>query len=160
MNRSKVIRFRHGVCLPLAELPRLDFATFRESLFEELAGNARVASFFGQPTADGLDLYAILAHDWQEELALLHTQVKESYPSLTPACPQLHMFERELAEQYGVRPEGHPWLKPVRFHNNWVDAADIWGGIRSSTRFRVIWNFIGSKVRVCMRSRLGRSTPG
>ncbi|MEA3464506.1 MAG: NADH-quinone oxidoreductase subunit C [Thermodesulfobacteriota bacterium] len=127
MNRSKLIRFQHGTCIPLCELPRLDFATFRESLLEEVTNHARVASFFGHPSADGLELYAILAHDWQGELALLHTRVGDSYPSLTPDCPQLHLFERELTEQYGVRPEGHPWLKPVRFHNPWVDTSDIWG---------------------------------
>lgn len=127
MNRSKVISFLHGAAVPLAELPRLDFATFRESLMEEVAGNGRVASFFGQQTADGINLYAILAHDWEGTLALLHTQVKDSFPSLTPDCAQMHMFERELAEQYRVRPEGHPWLKPVRFHRPWRAGADIWG---------------------------------
>ncbi len=127
MSQSKLIRFRHGTAIPLSELPLLDFTTFRESLLEEVGNHARVASFFGHPNENVLDLYAILSHDWQGELALLHTQVKDSYPSLTPDCPQMHLFERELAEQYGVRPEGHPWLKPVRFHNAWVGCADIWG---------------------------------
>lgn len=127
MNRTKLISFHHGTCVPLAELPCLDFSTFRESLLEEVAADARVASFFGHPVADGVNLYAVLAHDWQGDLALLHTRVKTSFPSLTPECPQLHLFERELAEQYGLRPEGHPWLKPVRFHQNWISALDIWG---------------------------------
>lgn len=127
MNRAKLISFRHGACVPLAELPCLDFPAFREALLEEVAGDARVASFFGHPDADGINLYAVLAHDWQGNLALLHTKVKGSFPSLTPECPQLHLFERELAEQYGLRPEGHPWLRPVRFHQNWISAADIWG---------------------------------
>jgi len=127
MSHSKLIRFRHGAAIPLSELPCLDFATFRESLFEEVANHARIASFFANPNGTALDIFAIVAHDWQGELALLHSQVKDSYPSLTPECPQMHLFERELAEQYGVRPEGHPWLKPVRFHNAWVDCADIWG---------------------------------
>ena len=37
---------------------------------------------------------------------------------MTPDCPQVHLFEREIAEQWGVVPEGHPWLKPVRFHRS------------------------------------------
>ncbi|WP_020674896.1 NADH-quinone oxidoreductase subunit C [Geopsychrobacter electrodiphilus] len=127
MNRAKIIRFRHGASVPLSELPRLDFGQFRESLLEEIAAGARVSSFFGQPTSEGLDLFAILSHDWQGKLALLHTRVGSSYPSFTPDCPQLHLFEREIAEQFGIRPAGHPWLKPVRFHNSWVEAADIWG---------------------------------
>ncbi len=126
MNRSKLIRFTHGACISLKELPCLDFTEFRESLLEEIAGDGRVASFFAMPADDGFDLYAILAHDWREEFALLHCRVGDVYPALTPDCPQLHLFEREIAEQYGVLPEGHPWLKPVRFHNSWVDAADIW----------------------------------
>ena len=28
--------------------------------------------------------------------------------------PQAHLFEREVWEQHGLVPEGHPWLKPVR----------------------------------------------
>jgi Ni,Fe-hydrogenase III large subunit len=35
---------------------------------------------------------------------------------LTPECPEVHLFEREIAEQCAVIPEGHPWLKPVRRH--------------------------------------------
>jgi len=37
------------------------------------------------------------------------------YPSLTCAHPAAQMYERELWEQTGLLPEGHPWLKPVRF---------------------------------------------
>ncbi len=44
------------------------------------------------------------------------TDVGDRYPALTPDCPQAHWFEREIAEQWGVAPDGHPWLKPVRFH--------------------------------------------
>jgi Ni,Fe-hydrogenase III large subunit len=45
---------------------------------------------------------------------MVTTEVGASYPALTPECPQAHLFEREVWEQTGVKPEGHPWLKPVR----------------------------------------------
>jgi len=127
MSLSKLFRFRHGFAVPLAELPILDYAQFSQSLLADVAADARVACYFGRPLAEGLEIYAILAHDWKGEFAMLRTKVGNSFASLTPQCPQLHLFERELAEQYGVRPEGHPWLKPVRFHNSWIDAADLWG---------------------------------
>ena len=38
---------------------------------------------------------------------------------MTAECPEVHLFEREIAEQWGVVPEGHPWLKPVRFHSSY-----------------------------------------
>ncbi|MFI5461379.1 MAG: NADH-quinone oxidoreductase subunit C, partial [Isosphaerales bacterium] len=50
----------------------------------------------------------------------------DRFPSLTPDCPQVHLFERELAEQYGVRPEGHPWFKPVRYHASCRPGHDAW----------------------------------
>jgi hypothetical protein len=28
------------------------------------------------------------------------------------------LFERELAEEFGIEPVGHPWLKPVRYPQN------------------------------------------
>lgn len=127
MNRSKIYRFRHGLAVPLAELALLDFTQFRETLLDEVASGARVVAYFGLPVDREVELYSIFAHDWTSELALIRTRVCGSFPSLTPECPQLHLFERELAEQFGLRPEGHPWLKPVRFHRAWIDAADIWG---------------------------------
>ncbi len=127
MNSSKLFRFRHGLSIPLVDIPLLDFGEFSTSLLEEIAAAGRVASYFGCPGAEGVELYAILAHDWKGEFAVLRTSVKDRFPSLTPQLPQLHLFERELAEQFGLRPEGHPWLKPVRFHNSWADTSDIWG---------------------------------
>ena len=38
-----------------------------------------------------------------------------SYPSLTQRFPAAQMFERELWEQTGLQPAGHPWCKPVRY---------------------------------------------
>lgn len=127
MSQNKPTNLLQDTCIQLSEVPCLTLDNFRTSLFEEVANQARVASFFGNPTSCGLDLYAILVNDWQGKLLLLRTTVGKRYPSLTPDCPQLHLFEREIAEQYGVCPVGHPWLKPVRFHSNWVGADDIWG---------------------------------
>ncbi len=38
-----------------------------------------------------------------------------TYPSLSAEIPSFHIFERELAEEFQLVPEGHPWLKPVRY---------------------------------------------
>jgi len=44
-----------------------------------------------------------------------HAAAGQSYPSLTRDFPAAQIFERELWEQTGLQPDGHPWLKPVRF---------------------------------------------
>ena len=61
-------------------------------------------------------LVAVLADDAGGSLGATSTVVGDGFASLTPDCPAAHLFEREIAEQYGVVPEGHPWLKPVRRH--------------------------------------------
>jgi Ni,Fe-hydrogenase III large subunit len=130
MNRQvSAVTLVNGGVLPLAELPVLDFDVFAEEIVEEVGREGRVAAFFATPAAgdDGFDLFVLVAHDWRGNLALLRTRVKESFPSLTPRCPQLHLFEREIAEQYGIVPEGHPWFKPVRFHASWQPGRDAWG---------------------------------
>ena len=58
----------------------------------------------------------------------------DSFPSLTPDCPQVHLFEREIAEQFGLQPDGHPWLKPVRFHRSYRPGRDAWDGRPASRR--------------------------
>ncbi len=37
------------------------------------------------------------------------------YPALTVDIPAFHIFERELWEECGLTPLGHPWLKPLRY---------------------------------------------
>jgi Ni,Fe-hydrogenase III large subunit len=57
----------------------------------------------------------VLANDSDNALAVGRSApITGSYPSLTPRRPQAHLFEREVWEQHGLVPEGHPWLKPVR----------------------------------------------
>jgi Ni,Fe-hydrogenase III large subunit len=75
-----------------------------------------------------VDLYAVLADSARAFLRVGRTTLEsDDFTSLTPDCPQVHLFEREIAEQYGVRPEGHPWLKPVRFHAPYRTGHDAWG---------------------------------
>jgi Ni,Fe-hydrogenase III large subunit len=81
-----------------------------------------------EPPNGAVDLYAVLANDARSLLRVGMTRLDgDSFPSLTPDCPQVHLFEREIAEQYGVRPEGHPWFKPVRFHASYRPGHDAWG---------------------------------
>jgi Ni,Fe-hydrogenase III large subunit len=118
---------RNGGTVALAEIPSVGFADFREQILLDAENGARIACLFGQPAgADHVRLIAVLANDAEGQLTLLSTEVAGSYPSLTPACAQAHWFEREIAEQWGVRPDGHPWLKPIRFHKSYRAGHDAW----------------------------------
>src|SRR3990167_371908 len=106
----------NGGSVPEAELPPLPTERFFTALKEAVADGARVCSLFALPAEDGaLCLTAVLAFDEDGELAIFRSEKGVSaWPSLTPSCPQVHLFERELAETGGLGPEGQPWLKPVR----------------------------------------------
>ena len=108
---------RNRRAIPLAAIPMEPVERFGQSVTEAVAGGWRIASLFGTPEGNGRTrLVVILADDAAGELGVTSAVVGERYPALTPACPQAHAFERELAEQCGVVPEGHPSLTPLRRH--------------------------------------------
>jgi Ni,Fe-hydrogenase III large subunit len=106
----------NAVPVPLAAVPLWPVERLRESLLSAIATGRRLLLLTGLGRNDaGTHLLAALADDAQGEIGLAFAIVADAYPALTPDCPAAHYFERELYEQWGIRPEGHPWLKPVRF---------------------------------------------
>lgn len=110
------MEFSHHHGLLLADAPVLSLADFRREVLAHVADGWRVLALFGLPAGDGAaSLAAVLGRDRDGRLAFYQTAPLARYASLTPECPQCHWFERELYEQWGILPEGHPWLKPIRF---------------------------------------------
>ncbi len=105
----------NGGAIPLSEVPVLDFAGFRQALISHVSGGERLSALFAAPAGSGMRLYAVLCSPLREQVELVSADAAGSYPSLTPDCPAAHWFEREIFEQWGILPEGHPWLKPIRF---------------------------------------------
>lgn len=109
----------NGEIAEVGAVPVLPCEAFRSVVADTVAAGARLTALFGHPVhPDTLRLFAVLASSDEGRLEVLATDVRECYPSLTPRCPAAHWFEREIAEQWGVIPEGHPWLKPIRFHES------------------------------------------
>lgn len=101
--------------LPWSEVPAWPVGNFIHGLGVELKRGARLCSLFGVPEGEAVQIVAVLAFDADSTLAVgRSTAFTGEFPSLTPTHPQAHLFERELWEQHGVTPKGHPWLKPVR----------------------------------------------
>jgi Ni,Fe-hydrogenase III large subunit len=78
-----------------------------------------LVSWFGRAAttgeAAGVIVTAVLLAPEGLRVLRAHAQAGQRYPSLTAKFPAAQIFERELWEQTGLLPDGHPWLKPVRF---------------------------------------------
>ena len=110
-----LLRRRNAQSAPLADVPLHDGPWFRRTIVDAVAQGARIASLFAREYDGAVELLVVLAKDASGELGLARTRLnEESFPSIAVDCPQAQLFEREIAEQYGVQPTGHPWLKPVR----------------------------------------------
>jgi Ni,Fe-hydrogenase III large subunit len=118
--KGDLLRRRNGQSAALAEVPLHDGPWFRRTITDAVGQGARIASFFAREHDRAIELVVVLAKDDSGELGLARTRLTEdSFQSIASECPQAQLFEREIAEQYGIRPIGHPWLKPVRFHDSW-----------------------------------------
>jgi len=105
----------NGTSLPWAEIPEMEIADFVRATATDIDRGGRLCSWFGVPEGSATRLVAVIAFDADNTLAVGRSApVTRGYKSLTATHAQAHLFERELWEQHGLVPEGHPWLKPVR----------------------------------------------
>ena len=118
-------RITNGVALPRADLPRVSFPRFFRLLSDLVRCNGYLVQFFVHPEGDRNLLIAVAR---TSNLLVLTTEVEREFPSLTLAGgAKFNLFEREIAEQFGLRPAGHPWLKTVRYHDNRTGRPDVFG---------------------------------
>ena len=120
------IEIANGQPVSWTDLPRTAWDEFSAEAVALFLGGARVVTFFAVPAERGDFDLCLVMHLGQARLVVLVTQVGAGFRSLTPQIPQLHWFEREIAEQWGVVPWGHPWLKPIRFHKSLSTGRDAW----------------------------------
>jgi Ni,Fe-hydrogenase III large subunit len=119
----------NGRAIDRSVIPDLSWPEFRQAIVDAVATGQRVASLFGvaDPHAEVVQLYLVLSDDQSSRLRLgITTVAGDRFASLTPDCSQVHLFEREIAEQFGVKAEGHPWFKPVRYHTSDRTGHDAW----------------------------------
>ena len=94
----------------------LDPSIFFETAASRLASGGRALAYFAVPEGEAHRLVLAVGFDREGRVEVYSTLVSGPFKALTPSFPQLHLFEREIFEQAGLKPEGHPWLKPIRFN--------------------------------------------
>jgi Ni,Fe-hydrogenase III large subunit len=114
----------NGEAIGRDRIPHLDFDQFRSQALAVVEAGGKVVHYFAYQDGSTVKLMAVLRTDG---LLVAGCNAPEAYPSMTLQCEPFHMFEREIAEQFGIRPEGHPWLKMVRYHANDLGRPDVFG---------------------------------
>lgn len=116
----------------------------------------RVIQFFVNQENGKNKLYCIFAENemMQKEakLFVVSCYLENNFESITPRNPALHLFEREIYENFGIEPIGHPWLKPVRKQGDYeflksddaqsheVAVGPVHAGIIEPGHFRFLCN--------------------
>jgi Ni,Fe-hydrogenase III large subunit len=114
---------KNGFAVARANIPDVPVSDFRKLCVEICSQGGRLAALYTLPARrqdpeEKPEILAVLAEDARGSVGLLATRVPDNrrYPALSTELPQAQAFERELFEDHGIRPDGHPWLKPLRRH--------------------------------------------
>jgi len=125
MNQNKIANctIKNNESVALAVIPVLPYNRFSETMVDLLRKHENhCVLYFAYPFIGVYHLIAAIANDETGEIYLLSHQLQKGdliqLESLTNQIPALHIFEREIFENFGIEFIGHPWLKPVRFPAN------------------------------------------
>ncbi len=118
------LKISNGQRIERGAIPHLSFEKFQENAIKIVKGGGKVVQYFAYEDGKTIKLMAVLRTD---ELLVAGCDAPKSYPCFSNTCEPFHLFEREIAEQFGIRPEGHPWLKMVRYHANSQGLPDVFG---------------------------------
>lgn len=98
-----------------SEIPIDSFKNIRADLALK---KMRVLQLFVVPEDEKNKLYCVFTQnemtDEKAKLFVVSGYIENKYESMTLANPALQMYEREIYENFGIEPLGHPWLKPMR----------------------------------------------
>ncbi|HCE58087.1 MAG TPA: NADH dehydrogenase subunit [Prolixibacteraceae bacterium] len=122
-ENKKYCIIQNNESIEIESVPVLDYTDFSSEMIELLKQNENhCVSYFAFPQTDGLKFFAAIANDTTHRIFVLShflpRTAKQELDSITPQINALHIFEREIHENFGVGFPRHPWLKPVRFAHN------------------------------------------
>ena len=102
-----------GASVALNDIPEVSYAALYEDLRIKLSeARYHVAHYFALPSGGSMRFFLLLLDD-AEHRVLITSHTTDYYdetalPSLTALHPQMHPFERDISERYGIRFDGMP----------------------------------------------------
>lgn len=117
---QNISRIKNNQSIDLNKITSLSYEDFFDlsiQIFEQ--DNNHCLNYFAYKISDGLKFIMAIADDQNHSIILLSHFLKSSEKlelrSLSEKVFALHIFEREIYENFGINFLNHPWLKPVRF---------------------------------------------
>ncbi|KJR42085.1 formate hydrogenase HycE [Candidatus Magnetoovum chiemensis] len=121
------IDIKNAQAVDNSSIPIIDISELAGDITKYVKKGLRVVQFFCREIEDGKKqlITAVLADDETSLLKLSQSALKTNgrYGSITPTAEAMHIFEREVHEQTGIIPSGHPWLKAVRCEHSKTNSA-------------------------------------
>lgn len=106
--------------ISLSNIPEMDYNRFYEQTVTLLAKYGHhCLNYFVHKAGHRLRFFILVANDDKHEIYVYsHLQNHNDLrilKSITSECFPMHVFEREISENFGIEFTGHPWLKPLRY---------------------------------------------
>ena len=128
MKESHIILQQNPAVFALEDLPTIDYMQFWQETSSLLKHeHNHVIAYFPLQNVNGKwKFICAIADDDKNNIRVFSHECSHEnakLQSLTPVVNAMHIFEREMHENYGIEFQGNPWMKPVRWPHNRYDSA-------------------------------------
>jgi len=126
IEKQKTSRISNNQSIDIDNITLLSYDDFYTTVIDLFTKEKNhCLNYFAYSDNDNLRFIMAVADDKNHDIILLSHILKSSEKkellSLSEKIFALHIFEREIHENFGVNFTNHPWLKPVRFAHNRAD---------------------------------------
>jgi len=120
---NKILSIQNNQSVDLKDIIIFHYTDFYQIVIELFKQSKNhCLSYFAHKTNKGLQFIMAIGDDKTHHILLLsHVLKSDEKPKLKSLSKEifaLHIFEREIYENYGINFIEHPWQKPVRFAHN------------------------------------------
>lgn len=122
------LTIKNSETIKTENIPVYSYYDFYDRALELLRNpNCHCVNYFGYEAEDKLKFICCIAEDATKLIHILSYELarKENIqlPSLTVDIQAIHIYEREIHENFGILFIGHPWMKPLRYPYNRHDRS-------------------------------------
>jgi Ni,Fe-hydrogenase III large subunit/NADH:ubiquinone oxidoreductase subunit C len=130
MKEKNYLEIRNnGAPVLRKDIPVLSYPDFCSLVKELLADqDCHCVAYFAFPIDNQLKFICCIANDRTSHIAVFsHIQKNHelALESLTSEIFAMHVYEREIHENFGVQFLNHPWLKPIRYPFDRFDRKKV-----------------------------------